>query len=359
MTAVPLNLAFQCKWCNEEDLWLGHNCRRCGSKTGKCRAPKWERIRATVTSADNPAFTTQVVFTGAASQCCGIGGPSNPNNPFPMNGTDYFTNPFGQTGVRCRYRFYSEDSYDYRKFCPQPFPDPAIITPLYSITSCRHWIYNLHWNYWSRLDGVQIYLSRLADDECKYRVTLRVSGVHLLAHTFQYLNPNPPNNCAGQYFLNGVFIGTKDVTITNASTCQPAPCAFLPNVNCAMPDFLPVVSPSVINLPSQSSFVYWMTKDVDDLTDETLSFNRLTDTALQHCNVYPANTVPTIPSTACPTPVDREFDRETTWGFAGDCEGCQLQQQYAGGFEVSEIESFAYSYLQAIWDSWKDRKSVV
>lgn len=355
MTAlpIPLNLAYQCKWCNEDDLWIGHNCRRCGSKTGKCRSPKWERIQATVASVDNPEYSTQILFTGAASQCCGIGGPPNPNNAFPVNGTDYATNPFGQTGVRCRYRTYTEASYDYRKVCPRPFPDPPIITPLYSITGCGHWIYNLHWHYWSRLDSVQIYLSRLAADECKWRVTLRVSGVHLLAHTFQYLNPNPPNNCAGQYFLNGVYSGTKDITIINPSACQPAPCALLPNANCAMPEFLPIAAPSVINLPSQSQFTYWMSRDVDDLTDETLIFNRTEHPALQHCNVYPVNVVPTLPEVSCPTPVNRTFGPDTNWNTAlNPCEGCLFQEKYGGGLEIVEVNTLPYYISQAIWDSW-------
>lgn len=354
MTAlpIPLNLAYQCKWCNEDDLWIGHNCRRCGSKTGKCRSPKWERIRATVASVDNPAFTTQMIFAGTASQCCGLGSATNPNNPFPANGTDYFTNPFRQTGVRCRYRSYAEETLEYRKFCLQPTP-PHLITMLYSVTSCGHWIYNLHWHYWSRLDSVQIYLSRLASDECKWRITLRVSGVHLLAHTFQYLNPNPPNNCAGQYFLNGVYSGIKDVTIFNPSTCQPAPCAALPNANCAMPDFLPIVSPSVINLPSQSAFTYWMSRDVDDLTDETLGFNRIENPAQQHCGVYAANSSQAISETACPSPSNRTFPRDPAWVMTGgQCEGCFVQQQYAGGFETFEVITNPYSFTQSIWDSW-------
>jgi hypothetical protein len=127
-----------------------------------------------------------------------------------------------------------------------------------------------------------------------------------------------------------------------------------------MPDFLPVVSPSLINLPSQSSFVYWMTKDVEELTNETLSLNRLTDTALQHCNVYPANTVPTIPSVSCPTPVNRTIPPDTTWqSLLNPCEGCILQVRDDGGVEIVEVDSFAYSFIQAVWDNWHVQFSFV
>lgn len=354
MTALPmpLNLAYQCKWCNEDDLWIGHNCRRCGSKTGKCRSPKWERIQATVASVDNPEYSATFPLVGQASQCCGVG--NNFNNAFDAaNGTTWFDNPFAQNGMRCRYRSYREDSYDYRKLCAFPFPTPPVITPLYSITTCAHWVYNLHWHYWSRLNSVQVYLSRLAADECKWRITLRVQGSHLLSHTYQYLDPIPPNNCAGQYFFNGAYVGTKSISIENASSCEPAACGFLPNANCAMPDFLPIVEPSLLNLANVSSFTYWMSRDVDELTDEPIALNRIDNPALQHCSVYAVNSAQAIPEVACTEPINRTFDRDVfNWGFAGECEGCFLQQQYAGGLEIVESETTAYSFVQAIWDSW-------
>jgi len=346
-----LNLAYQCKWCNDQELWLGHNCRSCGSKTGKCRAPKWDRIRATVSSEDNPEYNTTVFLNGTSSQCCGAG--ISVSNAFAgVNGSMWSDNPFAQNGIRCRYRSYAENTTDYAKFClVNSVPQPRI--PLYSITTCQHWVYNLHWHYWSVLDSVQVYLSRLPNDSCRWRVTLRVSGVHLLSHTFQYRTGVPAADCAGQFVGDpAVYIGTKSINITTPSTCEPVPCDLLPNANCAMPDFLTSIEPSVLNLASQSAFTYWMSRDVDDLTDETLGFNRTAHAALQHCNVYPVNSVPTIPSTTCPTPTNRTFGRETAWEFAGDCEGCQLQQQYAGGLEIVESETTAYSFAQAIWDSW-------
>lgn len=350
MTAIPLNLAYQCKWCNEEELWLGHNCRSCGSKIGKCRAPKWERIRATVSSVDNAAYTTQLFLNGTASQCCGTG--TSAVNAFnSANGTLWSNNPFRDNGLRCQYRFYQESTTDYSKLCiVDTIPQPRV--PLYSITTCQHWVYNLHWHYWSRLNSVQLYLSRLVEDSCRWRVTLRVSGVHLLAHTFQYLDPLPPNNCAGQYFLNGVYIGTKDISIINASSCEPAPCALLPNANCAMPSFLSPIDPTILNLPGEAAFTYWMSKDVDELTTDPISFDRNEDTALEHCGIYATNSSASLPTVTCPTPSSETFPADTTWSGIASCEGCFLQQKYGGGSETVEVNSFAYDFTQAIWDAW-------
>lgn len=354
MTAIPLNLAYQCKWCNAEELWLGHNCRDCGSKVGKCRSPKWERILATVSSIDNPSYTTQFPLSGTASQCCGTG--VSGNNAFSsVNGVQWSDNPFKSTGVRCRYRSYGEGSTAFRKLCfvdGQPVPGET----LYVTTQCNHWVYNLHWHYWSRLDQVTIYLSRLAEDSCKWRITLRVAGVHLLAHSFQYRNPVPPANCAGQYIgATAVYSGIKSISVTTAE-CLPAECDLLPNPDCAMPDYL-TPSSVAVNLPGQGNFVYWMSKDVDLLTNELIEFDRNEDTGLVHCSLYPVNTNQSAPLVTCPASSTQTSGEDTNWVTAGGlnpimCGGCFLQSRGLGGTTTVEVESNDYTFTQAIWDRW-------
>lgn len=351
-----LNLAYQCKWCNAEDLWLGHNCRPCGSKIGKCRAPKWNRIRATVTNVDTPAYTAQFNLAGTASQCCGTGGTGS--NAFnAANGSGWADNPFAQTGVRFRSRAYSERATEFGKLC---FVDgvPQLPRPvLYTITTCSHAIYNVHWHYWSRLNTVALYLSRLADDACRYRMTLVVSGVHLISHSFQYPNITPSGNCAGQFFANGSYIGTKAVMINTESSCAPAPCDALPNDLCEMPAFLDPAPIEILNLAAQSPFTYYMSRDVDFLTDEVLLLERPYDAALPHCNLYGVDSDAGPTTIACPVDSSTTIAPETNWANVGglnpvSCEGCNLQSRQLGGTDTIEIECIDYDFALAQWDRW-------
>jgi hypothetical protein len=347
-----LNLAYQCKWCDANDLWLGHNCRPCGSKIGKCRAPQWNRIRATVTNVDEPDYTAQFFLNGTASQCCGTGS-SNPNAFNAVNGASWADNPFAQTGVRFRYRSYGETTREFGKLCfvngvPQ-LPRPV----LFSVTRCGHWIYNLHWHYWSRLNNVAIYLSRRADDACKYRVTLKVSGVHLLAHSFQYLTDFPEGNCAGQYGSLGSYSGVKSVEIFTESSCSPPECNLLPNALCAMPEFLEPAPVEIINLAGTAPFTYYMSRDLDELTDDTFLLERPYDSPLSHCDLYAVDSEAGLTTVACPEDSTETFPSETNWeNVGGTCENCTFQSRFTGGFATQEIDCYDYDFALAAWNRW-------
>jgi hypothetical protein len=303
---ADLDLLYQCQWCDNAAVAEGF-CGPCGSKSAKCRAPKYSRIRVQMGSTAHTPWNTTLFTTSVG--CCGqwAGG-------FSYSPTDY---PLLQWGYHRHYRFrLLEKFYNSRQDVSTPLAQAHNEVNSREFHTFRTNSASAIWHYWFRLNSYSVKMYPILQyGICRIRVVVTIDGTHYVSQVIRVRNDdgrtNPTNACH-QVFLNaltGVAFGQDFITQSCLDTLERGPACpglFLgtnPHT-LIMPwraeQSLGLEPPST--LPTEYSHRQTWCKDFDKLPDDILALDDFTTTG---CTPGPCSAlgslIQSVPAFSWPT----------------------------------------------------------
>lgn len=211
--APPLSPRYQCQWCNNAATATGF-CVPCGDRAGKCRAPRWNDIKFSITNSLRSQWTIPLAQFSPQTGCCGVW----QENLLALPGYG----PYYQWGYWEHFRYLQTETWlaSHQDRIPPSAYEPK---DRWTYTTFRTGAAVSIWWYFFQLTSYRLAIQPvLVSGVCKLRVSFTIYGYHNVAQLVKWkTNDGRPNTGCHIELFDGIT-GYASASYNVAYPCLPS-----------------------------------------------------------------------------------------------------------------------------------------